>query len=144
MQTVEQVLTAATDSVTLINDINSGTYEIPVNMTQEEINEMVQRNVDHLEIILAYTEPDVVGDSSDKTSYTTAMDSVNLINGVNAGTWGVVDMTQEEINDMVQRNVDHLEVILAYTEPDVVGDSSDKSSYTDAIATGNTYITNNS
>jgi len=75
---------------------------------------------------------------------TTAMDSVNLINGVNAGTWGVVDMTQEEINEMVQRNVDHLELILAYTEPDVVGDSSDKSSYTDAIATGNTYITNNS
>ena len=73
MQTVEQVLTAATDSVTLINDINNGTYEIPVNMTQEEINDMVQRNVDHLELILAYTEPDVVGDSSDKTSYTTAI-----------------------------------------------------------------------
>jgi len=73
MQTVEQVLTAATYSVTLINDINGGTYEIPVNMTQEEINDMVQRNVDHLEIILAYTEPDVVGDSSDKTSYTTAI-----------------------------------------------------------------------
>ncbi len=82
---------------------------------------------------------------------TAATDSVNLINGVNAGTWGVVDMTQEEINDMVQRNVDHLELILAYEPvdedddtPDVVGDSSDKSSYTDAIATGNTYITNNS
>jgi len=73
MQTVEQVLTVATDSVTLINDINGGTYEIPVNMTQEEINDMVQRNVDHLELILAYTEPDVVGDSSDKTSYTTAI-----------------------------------------------------------------------
>ena len=75
---------------------------------------------------------------------TTAMDSVNLINGVNAGTWGVVDMTQEEINDMVQRNVEHLELILAYTEPDVVGDSSDKSSYTDAIATGKLYIEENS
>ena len=83
MQTVEQVLTAATDSVTLINDINGGTHDVGL-------------------------------------------------------------MTQEEINDMVQRNVDHLELILAYTEPDVVGDSSDKSSYTDAIATGNTYITNNS
>ena len=77
MQTVEQVLTAATDSVTLINDINGGTYEIPVNMTQEEINEMVQRNVDHLEIILAYTEPDVVGDSSDKSSYTDAIATGN-------------------------------------------------------------------
>ena len=72
MQTVEQVLTAATDSVTLINDINSGTHNIN-GMTQEEINDMVQRNVDHLELILAYTEPDVVGDSSDKTSYTTAI-----------------------------------------------------------------------
>ena len=82
---------------------------------------------------------------------TAATDSVNLINGVNAETWGVVDMTQEEINEMVQRNVDHLEIILAYEPadeddetPDVVGDSSDKSSYTDAIATGNTYITDNS
>ena len=75
---------------------------------------------------------------------TAATDSVNLINGVNTGTWEVVDMTQEEINDMIQRNVDHLEIILAYTDPDVVGDSLDKSSYTDAIATGNTYITNNS
>lgn len=90
MQTVEQVLTAATDSVTLINAVNDGTYDVE-NMTQEEINDMVQRNVDHLEIILAY-EP---SDENDET-------------------------------------------------PDVVGDSSDKSSYTDAIATGNTYITDNS
>ena len=79
MQTVEQVLTAATDSVTLINDINGGTYDVN-GMTQEEINEMVQRNVDHLELILAYEPadeddetPDVVGDSSDKSSYTTAI-----------------------------------------------------------------------
>ena len=72
MQTVEQVLTAATDSVTLINDINDGTHDVG-NMTQEEINDMVQRNVDHLEIILAYTDPDVAGDSSDKSSYTDAI-----------------------------------------------------------------------
>ena len=79
MQTVEQVLTAATDSVTLINDVNGGTYDVN-GMTQEEINEMVQRNVDHLEIILAYEPsdendetPDVVGDSSDKSSYTDAI-----------------------------------------------------------------------
>ena len=90
MQTVEQVLTTATDSVTLINDINGGTYDVG-NMTQEEINDMVQRNVDHLELILAYGP----SDENDET-------------------------------------------------PDVVGDSSDKSSYTDAIATGNTYITDNS
>ena len=82
---------------------------------------------------------------------TAATDSVTLINEVNAGTWNVEGMTQEEINDMVQRNVDHLEIILAYEPvdendetPDVAGDSSDKSSYTDAIATGNTYITDNS
>ena len=82
---------------------------------------------------------------------TAATDSVTLINEVNAGTWNIGTMTQEEINEMVQRNVDHLELILAYEPsdedddtPDVAGDSSDKSSYTDAIATGNTYITDNS
>ena len=82
---------------------------------------------------------------------TAATDSVTLINEVNAGTWNVENMEQSEINDMVQRNVDHLEIVLAYAPvdedddtPDVAGDSSDKSSYTDAIATGNTYITDNS
>jgi len=75
---------------------------------------------------------------------TAATDSVTLINDINGGTHDVNGMTQEEINDLVQRNVDHLEIILAYTDPDVVGDSSDKSSYTDAIATGNSYITDNS
>ena len=75
---------------------------------------------------------------------TYATDSVTLINAVNDGTHDVTGMTQTEINEMVQRNVDHLEIILAYTDPDVAGDSSDKSSYTDAIATGKTYITNNS
>ena len=89
MQTVEQVLTSASHSVTLINDINSGTHDVG-NMTQEEINNMVQRNVDHLEIILAW-EP------SDE-------------------------------NDLI---------------PDIVNDPSDKSSYTDAIATGKTYIAAN-
>jgi hypothetical protein len=72
MQTVEQVLTAATDSVTLINEVNAGTWNVE-GMTQAEINEMVQRNVDHLEIILAYTDPDVAGDASDKSSYTDAI-----------------------------------------------------------------------
>ena len=75
---------------------------------------------------------------------TAATDSVTLINAVNGGTHEVGSMTQAGINDMVQRNVDHLEIILAYTDPDVAGDSSDKSSYTGAITTGNTYITNNS
>jgi hypothetical protein len=78
-QTVTEVLTAATDSVTLINAVNGGTYDVG-GMTQEEINEMVQRNVDHLELILAYAPtdedddtPDVAGDSSDKSSYTDAI-----------------------------------------------------------------------
>ena len=72
---------------------------------------------------------------------TAATDSVSLINGVDAGTWSVEGMEQSEINDMVQRNVDHLEIILAYEE--VVADDSDKSSYNDAISTGNAYIAAN-
>lgn len=71
-----------------------------------------------------------------------ATDSVDLINSVNDGSWNVENMEQSEINDMVQRNVDHLEIILAYEE--VVADSSDKSSYTDAVSTGNSYISANS
>ena len=74
---------------------------------------------------------------------TSATDSVTLINAVNGGTHNVSLMTQAEINEMVQRNVDHLEIILAYTDPDVAGASDDKSSYTDAIATGRAYIAAN-
>ena len=43
---------------------------------------------------------------------TAGTDSVNLIDGVKAGTWNVEGMEQSEINEMVQRNVDHLEIIL--------------------------------
>ena len=71
-QTVAEVLTSATDSVTLINAVKGGSANV-TGMTQAQINEMVQRNVDHLEIILAYTDPDVAGSSEDKTSYTTAI-----------------------------------------------------------------------
>ena len=82
-QTVAEVLTAATDSVTVITDINTNgansTYIMP-DLTQAEINEVVQRNVDHLEIILAYEPvdsdddtPDVKGSSDDKSSYTGAI-----------------------------------------------------------------------
>jgi hypothetical protein len=81
---------------------------------------------------------------------TAATDSVTLINAVNGGSHNVEGMTQAEINEMVQRNVNHLEIILAYAPvdeddetPDVAGDSSDKSSYTDAIATGKAYIAAN-
>ena len=82
---------------------------------------------------------------------TAATDSVTLINGVNAGTWNVEGMEQSDINDMVQRNVDHLELILAYAPvdedddtPDVAGSSDDKTSYTTAISTGKSYISSNS
>ena len=75
---------------------------------------------------------------------TAGTDSVNLIDGVKAGSWDVTGMTQTEINEMVQRNVDHLEIILEYTDPDVKGSSDSKTSYTTAITTGKTYITDNS
>ncbi len=72
-QTVAECLTAAVDSATLITDINTNgansTYLIP-DLTQAEVNDVVQRNVDHLEIILAYDGsgdiPNVVGSSSSK------------------------------------------------------------------------------
>lgn len=75
-QTVAEVLSAADDSVTLINDINTNGSDSEYVMegeTQDEINDKVQRNVDHLEIVLAYTEPDVAGSSEDKSSYTSAI-----------------------------------------------------------------------
>jgi hypothetical protein len=91
-QSIEECLAAATDSVTLIDDVNDNGVDEIMDLDQADINDMVQRNVDHLEIILAY-EPDPE-DESDET-------------------------------------------------PDIVGDDSDKSSYTDAIDTGNAYITSN-
>ena len=81
-QTVSEVLTTATDSVTLINAINTDASAVDAvdGMNQTEINELVQRNVDHLEIVLTYAPvdsdddtPDVAGSSDDKTSYTTAI-----------------------------------------------------------------------
>ena len=80
-QTVAECLTAAVDSATLITDINTNgansTYIMP-DLTQAEINEVVQRNVDHLEVILAYDgeddTPNVVGSSSSKK--TTCSDAV--------------------------------------------------------------------
>ena len=87
-QTVAQCLTAAEDSVTFINDVNTngkksiyvgGTAEKDTDRSQAEINESVQRNVDHLETILAYdgTEdtPNIVGSSSSKKT-----DCTNAIN----------------------------------------------------------------
>ena len=79
-QTVTSILKAATDSVNLINEINGLSSIDGTNMTQPELNEMVQSNVTHLETVLAYAPideqdnmPDVAGSSVDKTSYTTAI-----------------------------------------------------------------------
>ena len=95
-QTVSECLTAATDSVTVINDINS---------------------------------------KGKASNYVTASD-------LSAG------VTQADANAAVKRNVDHLTAILAYDgtddTPNVKDASDNKSSYTTAITTGNTYISNNS
>ena len=81
-QTVAECLTAATDSVTVINDINTkgkksiyvgGSAEADTTWTQAEINAKVQQNVDHIETILEYTDPDVKGSSDSKTAYTGAV-----------------------------------------------------------------------
>ena len=66
-QTVNECLTAALDSVSIIDGVKAGTRDVE-NMTQTEINEKVKRNVDHLEIILTYDgtddiQPDIVGSS---------------------------------------------------------------------------------
>ena len=78
-------------------------------------------------------------------------DSVTLIDGVKAGSWDVTGMTQAEINEMVQRNVDHLEVMLEYAPvdsdddtPDVKGAaSSKKTTHVAAVTTGKAYIAAN-
>jgi len=78
-------------------------------------------------------------------------DSVNLIDGVKAGSWHVEGMTQAEINEMVQRNVDHLSTILLYAPvdgdddtPNVAGAaSSKKTTHVAAVTTGTDYIAAN-
>tara|TARA_Y100000034_G_scaffold27526_2_gene32908 strand:- start:1025 stop:1315 length:291 start_codon:yes stop_codon:yes gene_type:complete len=93
-QTVNECLAAATDSVTLINDINTNgasSSRIDSTSTQAEINECVQQNVDHLETILAYTpdeyipdKPDIVGYTGDKSSYTGAITTGNAYIAANS------------------------------------------------------------
>ena len=87
------------------------------------------------------------------TVLTAAMDSLNLINSINtdaAAEASINGMSQEEINTIVDKNVKHLETVLAYAPvdedddtPDVAGSLDDKTPYTDAIATGNAYIAAN-
>ena len=59
-QTVTECLATAADSVTLINSINTdaSAESAVAGMTQAEINEVVQRNVDHLSTILLYEPVD--------------------------------------------------------------------------------------
>ena len=73
-QTVTECLAAGTDSVTLINDVNTngkksthvgGSAEADTTMSQADINEMVQRNVDHLSTILLYEPVDASDDTPD-------------------------------------------------------------------------------
>ena len=82
-KTITQVFSAANDSVTVINDINtngSASAYAGIDTTQEEINAIVQRNVDHLEKILSYAPkdehdptPNMTGSTRDKTKYTDAI-----------------------------------------------------------------------
>ena len=88
-QTVSECLTAATDSVTVINDINSkgkaSTHivasDLSAGVTQADANARVKANVDHLTLILAYDgtdeTPNVKDASDDKSSYTTAITTGN-------------------------------------------------------------------
>ena len=85
MATVTECLTAATDSVTIITDINtSGASSSHAAMCADQtaINALVKRNVDHLVTILAYDgtdghQPDIAGSSEDKSSYTGAITTGN-------------------------------------------------------------------
>tara|TARA_R110001583_G_scaffold37394_3_gene121881 strand:+ start:291 stop:545 length:255 start_codon:yes stop_codon:yes gene_type:complete len=76
---------------------------------------------------------------------------VTLIDQVKAGTHDVTGMTQAEINEMVQRNVDHLSTILLYAPvdgdddtPDIAGAAgSKKTTHVAAVTTGKAYIAAN-
>ena len=73
-QTVTECLAAGSDSLTLINDVNTngkkstyvgGSADADTDMSQADINEVIQRNVDHLEVILAYEPVDSDDDTPD-------------------------------------------------------------------------------
>ena len=85
MATVAEYLTAATDSVTVINDINTSgasSSHAASCINQTQINALVKRNVDHLTAILAYDgtvgdQPNIAGAADDKSSYTGAITTGN-------------------------------------------------------------------
>ena len=70
-------------------------------------------------------------------------DSVALINAIDADTaaWNDSNLSQEEINKIVQANVDHIGIALAYDE--AVADSRSKTKYNSAVTKGNAYIAAN-
>jgi len=84
-QTAAECLAAGTNSVNVINDINTnGTSSVYVaeGATQAEINDRVERNVGHLSTILLYDgtnhKPDVAGvASSEKTAHVAAITTGN-------------------------------------------------------------------
>ena len=86
MATVTEVLDAALDSVALIDSIDADASSVPAceGLSQSEINALVQRNVDHLEIILLY-EP---VDSDDDTPNVKGSSSSKKTNCTNAITKG--------------------------------------------------------
>jgi len=86
-QTVTECLTAGTDSVTLINSINTdASAEAAVkDMTQAEINEVVQRNVDHLSLILLYAPVDASDDTPDIAGAASGLKSTHVA-AVTTGT----------------------------------------------------------
>jgi len=86
-QTVTECLTAGTDSVTLINSINTDASAVImcVGKTQAEINELVQRNVDHLSLILLYAPVDASDDTPDIAGAASGLKSTHVA-AVTTGT----------------------------------------------------------
>tara|TARA_R110000765_G_scaffold328789_1_gene419685 strand:- start:146 stop:427 length:282 start_codon:yes stop_codon:yes gene_type:complete len=77
--------------------------------------------------------------------YASCDHSVTLINGVIADDWihnNYATKTQAEKNALVDRNVESLEWRMSIDA--IVADSTSKTPYTNAIAAGKTYITDNS
>jgi len=75
------------------------------------------------------------------TQHFSAMDdSVNLINNTIADDTGALKLygTPEEVNLMVTRNTDHLELQLGRDW--AMADSRSKISYTDAVTAGKAYV----
>jgi hypothetical protein len=79
-QTVTSILTAATDNVNVITEINELSSIESTKVTQAQLNEIVENHVEHLELVLAYAPrdeqdntPDVAGWAGDKSSYTNAI-----------------------------------------------------------------------